>query len=256
MTIRVAAVQVRSTSDPAENLDLIAEQARQAVDQGARLVVFPEAMMVNFTTRLAPVAEPLDGPFVQRVSAIAADLGAWVVVGMFEPADDDRVHNTVVATDGREVHHYRKLHLYDSFGSKESATVAPGSELVTFEALGTTIGLATCYDVRFADQFADLRRAGAEVICLPASWAPGVDKVDQWELLVRSRAMDAQAFVIGADQSGDPSATSRAPLGVGHSLVVGPLGKVVAALGAADGVLVTDIDVDQVAQVRGAIPLG
>ena len=155
----------------------------------------------------------------------------------------------------RRDHSYRKIHLYDAFGSNESATVAGGTDLVTFPALGTTLGLATCYDVRFADMFAGLRRAGAELICLPTSWAPGVDKVDQWELLVRARAMDAQAFVVGADQSGDPTSTTRAPLGVGHSLVAGPMGKVVAALGAADDLLVADLDLAQVARARAAIPL-
>lgn len=256
MSMRVAAVQMRSTADPAQNADVVAHLTVRAADEGAGLVVFPEAVMANFTTSLLPVAEPLDGPFVTRLRQIADSSRVWLVAGMFEPSNDGRVHNTVVATDGENMHSYRKIHLYDSFGSKESATVAPGADLVTFEALGTTIGLATCYDVRFADQFASLRRTGAELICLPASWAPGLDKVDQWELLVRSRAMDFQGYVIGADQSGDPSATSRAPLGVGHSLVAGPLGKVVAALGAADDVLVADIDLAHVAQVREAIGLG
>lgn len=255
MTIRVAAVQVRSTSDPLTNAERVDHFAARAAGQGAQLVVFPEAMMANFTTALLPIAEPLDGPFVTSLRASAASLAVWLVAGMFEPSDDGRVHNTVVATNGEALHRYRKRHLYDAFGSKESATVAPGRDLVTFEALGTTIGLATCYDVRFAEQFINLRRAGAEIICLPTSWAPGADKVDQWELLVRARAMDAQAFIIGADQSGDPLVTSRAPLGVGHSLVAGPMGAVVAALGAADDVLVTDIDLGQVTGARAAIPM-
>ena len=255
MTITVAAAQVRSTSDPVRNAQTVARLTSRAADEGAQLVVFPEAMMANFTTPLLPIAEPLDGRFVTGLRETAAGNGVWLVAGVFEPSDDGRVHNTVVATDGQALHSYRKIHLYDSFGSKESATVAPGADLVTFEALGTTVGLATCYDVRFADQFIDLRRAGAALVCLPTSWAPGADKVDQWELLVRARAMDAQAYVIGADQSGDPTATSRAPLGVGHSLVAGPTGQVVAALGAADDLLVTGLDLGQVTQARAAIPM-
>ena len=255
MTITVAAAQVRSTSDPVRNAHTVARLTSRAADEGAQLVVVPEAMMANFTTPLLPIAEPLDGRFVTGLRETAAGNGVWLVAGVFEPSDDGRVHNTVVATDGQALHSYRKIHLYDSFGSKESATVAPGADLVTFEALGTTVGLATCYDVRFADQFIDLRRAGAALVCLPTSWAPGADKVDQWELLVRARAMDAQAYVIGADQSGDPTATSRAPLGVGHSLVAGPTGQVVAALGAADDLLVTGLDLGQVTQARAAIPM-
>lgn len=255
MTVRVAAAQLRSIQDPVENAGLVASWAARAADEGAELVVFPEAMMANFTTRLQPVAEPLDGRFATSVRETAARRGLWLVVGMFEPADGGRVFNTVIATDGEQLHHYRKIHLYDSFGSRESATVKAGTELVTFPALGTTIGLATCYDVRFAEQFIGLRRAGAELICLPTSWAPGPSKVEQWELLVRSRAMDAQAHLVAADQSGRPSETSRAPLGVGHSLVAGPMGRVVAALGASDDLLLASVDRDEVEQARAAIPM-
>ncbi|MGA4508436.1 nitrilase-related carbon-nitrogen hydrolase [Propionibacteriaceae bacterium G1746] len=257
--MRVAAAQLRSTPDPGINAGLVAEWAARAADAGAQLVVFPEAMMANFTVKLAPLAQTLDGPFVTRAREVAAAHGVWVVAGMFEPADDGRVHNTVIATDGDRVHHYRKQHLYDSFGSQESKTVKAGTDLVTFEALGTRIGLATCYDVRFAEQFINLRRAGAEVVCLPTSWAPGPQKVDQWQLLVRARAMDAQAFVLGADQAGDPNPDdnpkSRAPLGVGYSLVAGPLGEVVAKLGANDDLMVADLDLDRVPAARAAIPM-
>lgn len=264
MNLRVAAAQFRSVDDPRENALAVERWAARAADQGADLLVCPEATMVNFRTRLGPHAEPLDGPFAESVRASARHHGLWLVVGMFEPADHGRVHNTLLATDGEAVHSYRKLHLYDALGSRESRTVAPGEHLVTFEALETTVGLATCYDVRFAGQFADLRRAGAEIICLPASWAGGPGKREQWDLLVRARAMDAQAFVVGADQSGAPDHGGDDPLGadggralgVGHSLVAGPSGTVAASLGAEDGLLVSDIDLTEVARVREAIPLG
>lgn len=259
MAITVAAAQLRSTSEPAANLDLVTEWAERAAQAEADLVVFPEATMANFRTTLAEVAQPLDGPFVTGLREAARDVGLWLVAGVFEPADDGRVHNTAVATNGEDLHSYRKIHLYDSFGSQESRTVAPGHDLVTFEALGTTIGLATCYDVRFAEQFIGLRRAGAEVICLPTSWGDGPGKDEQWNLLVRARAMDAQAVLIGADQAGDPgrpddeAERSKAPLGVGQSLVAGPFGAVLAQAGLEEELLVTEVDLDSVRRARSAI---
>lgn len=261
MSLRVAAAQLRSTDDPRQNALTVDRMAAQAADAGAQLLVCPEATMVDFTTKLRPHAEPLDGPFVESLRTTARERGLWLVAGMFEPAEDgERVYNTAVATDGDRLVSYRKQHLYDAFGGEESRTVAPGDELVTFDALGTTIGLATCYDLRFAEQFADLRRAGARLVCVPASWARGRGKLEQWDLLVRSRAMDAQAFLVAADQPGEPGSGSdddedTRPLGVGHSAVIGPFGRVVERLGHEAGLLVTDVDPDESDRARELIPL-
>ena len=253
--MHVAAVQLTSSPDPAHNLGLVAEWASRAVDAGAQLAVFPEATMACFGTSLHGIAQPLDGPFADGVRRVARDLGVLVVVGMFTPATDGRVHNTLLATDGGDVDvSYRKIHLFDAFTSRESEAVAPGDNLVTFAALGATIGLATCFDVRFADQFTSLGRLGADVICLPASWADGPGKADQWDALVTARAMDAQAFVVAADQSLTETG-GRAPRGIGRSAVVGPLGAVVGRLGDDPGVLLSRIDIAEVAAVRAAVPI-
>lgn len=253
--MHVAAVQLTSTPDPAHNLGLVVESASRAAAAGADLVVFPEATMACFGTTLSEIAQPLDGPFADGVRRVALDLGVLVVVGMFTPAEDGRVHNTLLATDGRSVDvSYRKIHLFDAFGSRESQTVAPGDALVTFRALGTTIGLATCYDVRFADQFTALGRLGAEVICLPASWADGPRKAEQWDALVIARAMDAQAFVVAADQALTDTA-GRAPRGIGRSVVVGPLGAVLDRLDAEPGILLSHLDITVVASARAAVPI-
>lgn len=252
--ITVAAVQFESTRDPEHNLAEVRRLAGEARARGADLIVFPEATMAAFGTKLTAVAEDLDGPFARGVRAIAAKLGAWIVVGMFTPAPDGRSFNTLLATDGHVQHRYDKLHLYDAFGYGESRTVAPGAELVTFDALGTTIGLATCYDVRFADQFTELGRRGAAVVCLCASWQQGPGKAEQWRLLSRARAMDSQSVLIAADQPLIRDPDSRA-LGVGCSQIAGPDGRVLAAAGEDEEIIVARVDLDDVARFRAAVPI-
>ncbi|HRW19108.1 MAG TPA: carbon-nitrogen hydrolase family protein [Dermatophilaceae bacterium] len=253
-TLRVAAVQLSSGPDPVANLAQAAELVARAADDGARLVVLPEAAMACFGTRLREIAEPVDGAFGTGLRELAARHTVTIVAGMFEPADDGRVHNTLLLTgpDGEAT--YRKIHLYDAFGSRESAVVNPGTEHVVVDACGTRIGLATCYDVRFADQFTALGRAGAQVVALPASWGDGPGKAEQWDLLVRARAMDAQAYLVAAGQAW-VAGQEREPLGIGRSAVTDPLGRVVARLGHEPGVLVTTIDLGLVPDVRERVPI-
>src|SRR5271157_6393700 len=125
--MRIAVAQVLSGTDPADNLQLVRDYSRRAAESGASLVVFPEATMCRFGVPLAPIAEPVDGPWADGVRRIAADAGITVVVGMFTPAEGGRVHNTLLAVgpvgSGTDAH-YDKLHLYDAFGFTESNTVA------------------------------------------------------------------------------------------------------------------------------------
>jgi predicted amidohydrolase len=169
---------------------------------------------------------------------------------MFTPSPDGRVFNTLLAT-GRDQHvGYDKIHLYDAFGFQESRTVAPGSDVVV---LGEK-GLATCYDVRFPGLFTTLADRGASVVLLGASWGAGPGKVEQWELLVRARALDSTCFVVACGQA-DPGVPSKAPTGVGHSLVAAPDGTVVASAGADPELLVVDLDLTRVEKTRENIPV-
>ena len=256
--MRIALAQVASTADPVHNLGLISDGARSAAAAGARLVVFPEATMCCFGVPLGPVAEPLDGPWAQRVRAIAADAGVTVVAGMFTPADDGRVRNTLLATGGGVEAAYDKIHLFDAFGFAESRTVAPGSKPVSIEVDGVPVGLATCYDLRFPGLFQELAGNGAQVVVVPASWGAGAGKREQWDLLVRARALDSTAFVAACDQA-DPATVGRepggAPTGIGASIVAGPLGGVLDQLGSEPGVLVVDLDLAEVEQARRAVPV-
>jgi predicted amidohydrolase len=252
--LRVAAAQVSSGPDPVANLAAATAAVRQAASGGAELVVLPEAMSACFGTDLRSVAEPLDGPFATGLRKVAADLGVVVAAGLFEPSPDGRVHNTVLVTGPGVEASYRKIHLYDAFGSRESDTVAPGKELVTFRWRDVTIGLATCFDLRFAEQFTALGRLGAELIVVPASWGAGPGKEEQWDLLTRARAADAQAWLLACDQAYVPPAGTD-PLGIGRSSLTTPLGQTHTRLGAVADILHATVDTSGVAAVRARVPI-
>jgi deaminated glutathione amidase len=258
-TLTVAAAQVRSGTDPVANLALAVDAVRRAAEAGARLVVLPEATMASFARNPARAAEALDGPFATGIRQAASEAGVTVVVGLFEPAVDGRVHNTLLVTGPAGETTYRKVHLFDALDSRESETVAAGEGYVVADVDGgdagtVRVGLATCYDVRFADQFTALGARGAELVVLPASWGDGPGKADQWDVLVRARALDAQAWLLAADQAWqEPVAGS--PLGIGRSVLVDPLGAVHQRLGAEPDLLVGEVDLDVVGRVRARIPV-
>ena len=257
--MRIALAQILSGSDPAANLLLVREYTGRAADAGAQLVVFPEATMCRFGVPLAPIAEPIDGPWANGVRRIATDSGITVIAGMFTPAGDGRVTNTLIAagpgTPNRPDTHYDKIHLYDAFGFTESRTVAPGHEPVVVTVDGVRVGLSICYDIRFPALYTELARRGAQLIVVCASWGSGPGKLEQWTLLARARALDSTSYVAAAGQAdpGDSLTGSGAPTGVGGSLVASPLGEVVASAGDRPQLMVADIDVDRVAQARDSI---
>ncbi|OBH28795.1 hydrolase [Mycobacterium sp. E342] len=257
--MRIALAQISSGTDPVENLQLVREYSGRAADAGADLVVFPEAAMCRFGVPLAPIAEPLDGPWATGVRRTATDCGITVIAGMFTPAGDGRVKNTLIAAGPGSPNepdtHYDKIHLYDAFGFTESRTVAPGREPVVITVAGVRVGLSVCYDIRFPALYTELARRGAQLIVVCASWGAGPGKLDQWTLLARARALDSMTYVAAAGQA-DPGASltdSGAPTGVGGSLVASPFGEVVASAGSGPELVVADIDVDRVAKARESI---
>jgi deaminated glutathione amidase len=264
--MRIALAQILSGTDPAANLELVRDYAGQAADAGAKLVVFPEATMCRFGVPLGPIAEPVDGPWADGVRRIATEAGITVIAGMFAPADDGRVTNTLIAvgpggsgTPNQPDDHYHKIHLYDAFGFTESRTVAPGHEPVVITVDDVRVGLTVCYDIRFPALYTELARRDAQVIVICASWGSGPGKLEQWTLLARARALDSMSYIAAAGQAdpGDtltgPGSGSGAPTGVGGSLVVSPLGEVVASAGADPQLVLADIDVDQVPAARESI---
>jgi predicted amidohydrolase len=253
--MRLALCQISATARPDDNLALVRTGVREAAAAGAAVVLFPEATMSRFGVPLGPVAQPLDGPWASEVSAIADEHGVVVVAGMFTPDPDGRVRNTLLVT-GRG-HHvgYDKIHLFDAFGFAESKTVAPGDALVTFEVDGLMFGVATCYDVRFPELFRALADRGAKAILLGASWGSGAGKREQWELLVRARALDSTSWVLACGQADPGIEAGSAPLGIGHSLVADPRGHVVGTLADKPDMLIVDITTAVVDETRAAIPV-
>ncbi|MBB2769277.1 hydrolase [Mycolicibacterium monacense] len=252
--MRIACAQIAAGTDPAANLEVLEDHTGRAVDAGAQLVLFPEATMCRFGVPLAPVAEPLDGPWASAVRSIAERAGVTVVAGMFTPSGDGRVLNTLIATGGGVDTHYHKIHLYDAFGFRESRTVAPGSEPATITVAGVEVGLTTCYDIRFPELYVELARRGAQLITVHASWGAGPGKLDQWTLLARARALDTTGYLAAVDQAypGDEVAASG-PTGIGGSLVASATGEVVVSAGADPQLMVADLDLDAAREVRETI---
>jgi predicted amidohydrolase len=252
MPMRIAVSQISSTTDPRSNLELVRDAVRRA--DGARVVLLPEATMCRFGVPLGPVAEPLDGPWASAVHEIAASHDVVVVAGMFTPAGD-RVANTMLVT-GPDVHlGYDKIHLFDAFGFQESRTVAPGSEPVVFDVDGITLGVATCYDIRFPELFRALADKGASAVLVGASWGAGPGKKEQWELLVRARALDCTSWVVACGQAYPGELGSSAPTGIGYSTVADPFGNVALQLDDKPAVSVVEIDLASVEQAREVLPV-
>jgi deaminated glutathione amidase len=233
--LRVALVQEASGLDPAVNRARLGE----LVPEGADLVVLPEAFARDFGeagSDVSAYAEPTDGPFAGAVAATAAERSTTVVAGMFETtadADDDRPYNTLVVR-GAATADYRKIHLYDSFGYRESDRLLAGDVAPSVvEVGGWQVGLMTCYDLRFPELARLLVDAGAELLVVPAAWVAGPRKVDHWRTLVRARAIENTVYVAAAGQPG--------PRYSGHSLVVDPLGDVLAEAGEEPGLVRADV---------------
>ncbi|MFR9770880.1 carbon-nitrogen hydrolase family protein [Nocardia sp. SC052] len=251
----VAVVQFAPSTAPAENLAAVREHVRTARERGARVVVAPEYSMFAVTRldeRVVAVAEPLTGPFVTGLGAIAREFGVFLVAGTVEQVapGGDRIRNTLVVLgpDGSLVTRYRKVHLYDAFGHLESDVVEPGAieAPATFTVGDITFGMQTCFDLRFPEGVRRVAAAGAQVLLLPAQWIPGPGKVDQWTTLVRARAIENTVYVAAADQA--------APRGAGASMIVDPAGAVLAELGDEPGVLTAGIDLAYVSKVRTTNP--
>ena len=255
--MRVALGQLPISSNPQVNLARVVAAVDAAAAQGARLAVFPEGTQARFSADLRAAAEPLDGAFCSGLAAAARSAGLAIVAGVFEPAPDGRVFNTTVGYDGDGTLAavYRKIHLFDALGQRESDTVAPGDEVVVTTLAGVRVGFMTCYDVRFPELARALASDGAELLVLPAAWASGPFKEEHWITLVRARAIENTIWVAAAGQVPDPAEPpTRAPTGIGRSLLVDPMGAVRVDLGLTEGVAVGDADLAYTQRVREVLP--
>jgi deaminated glutathione amidase len=255
--MRIALCQIPVSPEASVNLSRVRAALREAAAGGAALAVFPEATMVRFGSDLRGAAEPLDGAFCSGLAAACASTGVSLVAGVFEPAPDGRVYNTAVAfsPSGVLVASYRKLHLFDALGQRESDLVAPGSAPVVADVAGESVGLQICYDIRFPELSRALAIGGAALLVVSAAWQAGLFKEEHWVTLLRARAIENTVWIAACGQVPDPdSPPTRAPTGIGRSMLIDPLGVVRCDMGPSPGVVVVDADLALVDSVRATLP--
>lgn len=247
--LRVTLWQHASALDAAVNLAAL-DRVSDLADT-ADLVVLPEAFARDFGdpgSDLVPYAEPLDGPFARRLAELASKHDTAVLAGMFERSGEGgRPYNTLVLAQPDRQTAYRKIHLYDSFGYRESDALAAGPTRPVVARVGDfRVGLMTCYDLRFPELARALSAEGVDVLVLPAAWVAGPGKVMQWQTLLRARAIENVCWVVAAAQPGERYC--------GHSMVVSPLGEVVAEAGEGEEVLSVTLSLDAVLKARATNP--
>jgi predicted amidohydrolase len=253
----IAAAQMQSSAMPEENLMQAETAIKIAAGRGAKLIIFPEIFMSwpgieGFQAEFARgVAQSLDGPFVRGLMKSARDAGVWVVSGMLEIAvkTEDKVYNTTVVLDdqGKLVRAYRKTHLFDAFGHQESAVFAAGDQL--FEPLETPfgrMGLFVCYELRFPEIARYQAARGVDFFIVPSGWVDGRMKEVHWRHLMLARAIENTAYMFASDQVGNQF--------LGRSLLVDPLGVILAEGSENEGIIYAELDLERVAEVRGKVP--
>ncbi|WP_069171700.1 carbon-nitrogen family hydrolase [Streptomyces griseus] len=240
--------------NPDESVNSRRERAASLVvaQRGVDLVVLPELWPVGAFayTAFADEAEPLRGPTHDVMAKAAAEAGVWLHAGSFvERAEDGTLYNTslVFSPEGERTSVYRKIHRF-GFDKGEAVMMGAGEELVTVALPRTTLGLATCYDLRFPEMFRGLTDAGAETLVVAAGWPER--RRSHWTLLARARAVENQAYVLAVGSSGTHAGVEQA----GHSIVVDPWGEVLAEAGAAEEVLTVEFDPAKTAATREQFP--
>jgi deaminated glutathione amidase len=259
--LRAAAVQLNATGDVEANRATADRLVRAAAADGARLVVLPEKWSVlGAAADLRGAAEPLeDGPSMRWARETAAELSIDLVAGSIVErlADGSGLANTSahVGPDGECKAVYRKIHMFDvevdGVAYRESDVELPGSDIVTSRtAGGVELGLSVCYDVRFPELYRILAVRGARVIVIPAAFTLATTR-DHWEVLLRARAIENQAFVIAPNQIGDAPPKYRSG---GRSMIVDPWGLVLAQAPDGEGHIVADLDLARLEDVRRRLP--
>jgi predicted amidohydrolase len=251
--LRVALGQFAPSADGVANSERIRALATVAHKEGADLLVCPEYSQ-GFLPQQGPdwvaLAESFEGPFVSALQQISVDHDGLVIIAGMLVTSGAKPRNTMVAVGpngllGRQ----EKIHLYDAFGANESQWVTPGDitppDILEFGS--HRVGVMACYDLRFPEVARRLVDAGASCIVVPAQWVPGPHKVQQWATLLRARAIENQCFVVAC---GHPE-----PYGIGHSMVVDPLGNTVSELDAGEGVIHEVVSISVVEQTRAANPI-
>jgi deaminated glutathione amidase len=256
---KVAAVQMISGPTIPENLVAARRLITQAVEKGAELVLLPEywaALEASDGEKLAHAEEPGSGPVQDFMSGIAKELGIWLLGGTLSLKSkvEGKVLNAMMVYNpqGENVARYDKVHLFSySKGNEsydESRAITPGAEVVTFEAPFGRVGLSVCYDLRFPELY---RAMGpCALIVMPAAFVYTTGKA-HWEILLRARAIENQCYILASGQGG------RHPTGrktYGYSMLINPWGEIVDVLPEGEGVVVGEIDIENLTEIRERLP--
>lgn len=266
--MRAGLVQACVGDLPRENVAPVLALVRQAVAGGAGFVLTPEVTNCVSTDRKhqhAVLTEEGADPVLAALQDEAARAGIWVLAGslVVKTGDvDGRFANRSLLIDpsGRITARYDKIHLFDvqvtpTETFRESAAIRPGDRAVVAQTPFAMLGMTICYDVRFAQLYRDLAKAGAQVLTVPAAFSP-VTGAAHWETLLRARAIETGCYVLAPAQTGTHANTTgtRARLTHGHALAVAPWGEVIADAGTEPGVIFADLDLQAVAGARARVP--
>jgi predicted amidohydrolase len=258
---KAACIQNSATPDIENDIAVLSRLVGEAAAQGAALIALPE-YCAGLDTKdgiLFPVAMPeTEHPVIPAIAALARRHRAWILIGSVGvKSGDGRIFNRslMIDADGRIAARYDKIHLFDvdlddGHVYRESATIAPGGEAVLSDGPGGPIGLSVCYDLRFANLYRGLAKAGARILAIPAAFTRITGRA-HWHVLNRARAIENGAYVLAPCQYGTLSGGSEC---YGHSLIVDPWGRVLADGGEDEGVIVAEIDPALVSETRARIP--
>lgn len=259
--MRVALCQMNSGDDPGTNRKVAGELLDAAAERGADLAGLPEVFTyLGSSSRHAEVAEPIPGATSEWLRDAARRHAMWILGGSFLESDGGNVFNTSLLVDrrGEIVARYRKIHRFDvdlpgQPSLRESATVAAGEEVVAAETEFGVAGLTVCYDLRFPELYRALADRGAGLLFVPAAFTLETGR-DHWEVLLRARAIENQAFVVAPAQWGAWGRPEDNRRCYGRSLVADPWGTVLATAPDGVGVTLTDLDLSALERVRERLP--
>jgi predicted amidohydrolase len=254
--MRIALAQIASTPSKKDNLETAVARIEEAKRESAHAIALPEFLMAfspasQTAAELAEMAETTDGPFIRSLRRAAKSAAVGVVATIYEPSPvANRVYDSAVWIDaaGSIASVYRKLHLYDAFGFKESDKFHPGVDTAPIVKMGDyQFGMMICYDLRFPEMSRMLALAGAQILIAPSGWVQGDLKVDHWQTMIKARALENGCYVIAPGQVGN--------IYVGHSMAVDPLGRTLVDLGEQEGQALVEIDLNLVRETREKLPL-
>lgn len=260
--MKIAMVQLNSRADLEGNVARAREYVLRAAHRGAELVALPEQFAyLGPEEKHPPSAQTLEGPLIREFAALARQSGVFLLLGSFPELvpPDPLPYNTSVllGREGELLAAYRKIHLFEvnlpgGPVFQESQWVRPGTEVVAVPLTGTpfTVGLAICYDLRFPELFRALVSRGANLFLVPSAFTLATGR-DHWEVLLRARAIENQAYVAAPAQWGQHSPGRRS---YGRSLIVDPWGTVMAQAPDGEGVIFADLDHERLARLRREMP--